>query len=182
MAELIQVENCTSMSAYAPFAMLSTAWLQVHAQSVGYAAVQAAIFALSSPSSVIGQRRSVTAANVTMSSVRGGLVNVTTGGGSPGFATVTVDGRNKTIGATSAGADGHTTIIDFLSSTEPPVMNPLASDPTAGVPAPPVVSPTNATAPAGPAGELKCYPLHPKQYLRVYRIKSWSASFCFQTL
>jgi hypothetical protein len=151
--------------------MLSIAWLQVHAHSVGHAAVHAAILVLSSASGVIGQRGSVSAANVAVSSVRGGLVNATTGGGSPDFATVTVDGRNKTIGATSAGVDGlNTTSIEFLSSIDPPVMNPPESDPTAGVPAPPVVSPPDATAPPGPAGELRRYPLHPNQYLTVYRI------------
>ena len=135
--------------------MLSIACPQVHGPSVGYAAVQTAIFVLATSTSVTSQRGNVSAANVAVSSVRGGLVNVTTGGSSPGFATFTVDGRNKTIGATSAGADGlNTSIIEFLSSIDPPVMNPPESDPTAGVPAPPVVSPPEATAPPGPAGEL----------------------------
>ena len=94
-------------------------------------------------------------ANVPVSSVRGGQVNLTNAGNSHSFATVTVDGRNKTIGATSAAADGlNTTIIDFMSSIDSPVINPPESDPTAGVPAPPVISPSDATAAPGPAGEL----------------------------
>ena len=140
----------------APFATLSIAWLQVHPPSFGYAAVQAAIFVLATSSTGVSQRNATSAANVAVSSVRGGLVNLTTAGNARGFATVTVDGRNKTIGATSAGGDGiNTTIVEFISSIDPSVINPTESDPTEGVPAPPVVSPPDSTAPPGPAGEFQ---------------------------
>ena len=135
--------------------MLNIAWLQVHTQSFGYSTAQAAILVLATCSRVTSQRGGVSSANVAGSSVRGGLVNGTTASSFDGFATVTVDGRNKTIGATSAGADGlNTSSIDILSSVDPPVINPPQSDPTTGVPAPPVVSPPGAISPPGSAGKV----------------------------
>ena len=149
------VRNSTRSSACQPFAMLHIAWLQVHAKRFGYSAVLAAIFVLATCSRVISQHEGVSSANVARSTVHGGLVNGTNAGSSDGFTTVTVDGRTKTIGATSAGADGlNTSSIDILSSVDPPVINPPQSDPTAGVPAPPVVSPPGAISPPGSAGKV----------------------------
>lgn len=134
---------------------MSSVWFQIRAPSIGYATVLAAILALTASSSVTSQRGNVSASNVDVSSVGGGLVNLTSASSGNGFTNVTADGRKKTTGATSAGADdSNTPVADILSSTDPPVVNPPESEPTAGVLAPPVVSSPDATAPPGSAGEL----------------------------
>eukprot|EP00892_Ulva_mutabilis_P004523 jgi/Ulvmu1/2442/UM135_0002.1 len=85
------------------------------------------------------------------SSVDGGQVSLTTTGNAMGFATVTIDGRPKTIGATSIDGDSNATMLEFMASLEPPVVVEAVADPTEGVPAPPVVSATEAGGPPSPA-------------------------------
>eukprot|EP00892_Ulva_mutabilis_P007287 jgi/Ulvmu1/4930/UM204_0001.1 len=92
---------------------------------------------------------SISRASIVVSNSNGRL-NVSADGNSRGFATVSIDGRNKTIGATSTGEGTgipNSTFFEFFGSFPPPVMSPPDSDPTTGVPAPPVVSPPDDMAP-----------------------------------
>eukprot|EP00892_Ulva_mutabilis_P005896 jgi/Ulvmu1/3679/UM017_0095.1 len=97
---------------------------------------------------------SVAAVNVVASNSNDGAVNLTFGDDTRGFATIAINGRNKTIGAASSG-DGteiaNSTFSEFFASFSPPLMSPpVDSDPTTGVPAPPIVSPPDGRAPPTP--------------------------------
>lgn len=64
-----------------------------------------------------------------------------------------VDGRTKTIGATSAPNGIVTDVTDIDAVRGTPVMSEEVTDPTARVPAPPVTSPPEPPGP-GSAGEF----------------------------
>ena len=74
---------------------------------------------------------------------------MTTRGNAQGFVTVAVNGRTKPIGSTSGTPSSNATILDLVTSLEPPMLNPVSSDPTTGVPAPSIVSPAEGPPAAG---------------------------------
>lgn len=97
----------------------------------------------------------MSASNVAVSSARGGAVNLTGASNAHGFATITVDGTNKSSGATRAGIDDNTTVISFHSSSGPHVIIPPEFDQKEGVAGPPDASPPDSAAPPGAAGEIQ---------------------------
>ena len=106
---------------------------------------------LATASSVAAQNGgSIATATVDLSNARGQQVNTTTRGSAQGFATVAVNGRSKPIGSTSSTTTSNATILDIITSLEPPMLNPVSSDPTTGVPAPSIVSPAEKPPAAGP--------------------------------
>lgn len=125
--------------------------MQVHAASLGHAAVQVALLAHAATTPVRGDR-GFSGSNLGLSNVGGGLVNLAAGNAFD-FATVTVDGRNKTVGLKSARSDAirtTTVYVGVLSTVAPPVMSLPELGLTTGMQTPPVVRPSESTAPPGP--------------------------------
>lgn len=85
--------------------------LQVHASKIGHAAVQAAILALATATPARSQS-GFSGSNADFLSVGGGMLNLTAGNAN-GFTTVTGDGRNKAVGATSGNSDPFNTTVTF---------------------------------------------------------------------
>ena len=89
----------------------------------------------------------VATGSVRHSTIKGGRVNLISSGDATGSASVTVDGRIKNIGSTSQpnGTAANMTDIDAVRGT--PMMSEVKSDPTVGIPAPPVTSQAGSPVP-----------------------------------